>query len=150
MQLGEDATATTEKPKRAPLPKNITPEELTAEQAIRLLSLPFDLGDGIQVNIGKFGPYIKQGNKSKSLTGQDTIFNISLERAQQILQNVPERASGKSLGIHPANKQDIILMSGRYGPYLKCGKTNYALPKEIKGREPSLDEAINIINNTKK
>lgn len=150
LQLGEDATATTEKPKRAPLPKNITPEELTAEQAIRLLSLPFDLGDGIQVNIGKFGPYIKQGNKSKSLTGQDTIFNISLERAQQILQNVPERASGKSLGIHPANKQDIILMSGRYGPYLKCGKTNYALPKEIKGREPSLDEAINIINNTKK
>lgn len=146
LQLGEDATATTEKPKRAPLPKNIAPEELTAEQATRLLSLPFDLGEDIQVNVGKFGPYLKQGNKSKSLTGQDNIFNITLERAKQILQNAPERPSGKSLGVHPKDKQDIVLMNGRYGPYLKHGKNNYALPKEIKGREPTLDEAINIIN----
>ena len=94
LQLGEDATATTEKPKRSALPKNIAPEELTLEQATRLLSLPFDLGEGIQVNVGKFGPYIKQGGKSKSLTGADNIFNITLERAQQILANVAERPQG--------------------------------------------------------
>lgn len=149
VQLGEDATATTEKPKRSALPKNIAPEELTAEQATRLLSLPYDLGEDIQVNVGKFGPYLKQGNKSKSLTGQDNIFNITLERAKQILQNAPERPSGKSLGVHPKDKQDIVLMNGRYGPYLKHGKTNYALPKDMKGREPTLDEAINIINTKK-
>ena len=149
VQLGEDATATTEKPKRSALPKNIAPEELTAEQAARLLSLPYDLGEDIQVNVGKFGPYLKQGNKSKSLTGQDNIFNITLERAKQILQNAPERPSGKSLGVHPKDKQDIVLMNGRYGPYLKHGKTNYALPKDMKGREPTLDEAINIINTKK-
>ena len=146
LQLGEDATATTEKPKRSALPKNIAPEELTLEQATRLLSLPFDLGEGIQVNVGKFGPYIKQGGKSKSLTGADNIFNITLERAQQILANVAERPQGKSLGVNPANKQDIVLMSGRYGPYLKCGKTNYALPKEFKDKEPTLDDALKIIN----
>lgn len=150
VQLGEDATATTEKPKRSALPKNIAPEELTAEQAARLLSLPYNLGEDIQVNVGKFGPYLKQGNKSKSLTGQDNIFNITLERARQILQNAPERPSGKSLGVHPKDKQDIVLMSGRYGPYLKHGKSNYALPKDMKGREPTLDEAVNIINNAKK
>lgn len=149
VQLGEDATATTEKPKRSALPKNIAPEELTAEQAARLLSLPYDLGEDIQVNVGKFGPYLKQGNKSKSLTGQDNIFNITLERAKQILQNAPERPSGKSLGVHPKDKQDIVLMNGRYGPYLKHGKTNYALPKDMKGCEPTLDEAINIINTKK-
>ena len=149
VQLGEDATATTEKPKRSARPKNIAPEELTAEQAARLLSLPYDLGEDIQVNVGKFGPYLKQGNKSKSLTGQDNIFNITLERAKQILQNAPERPSGKSLGVHPKDKQDIVLMNGRYGPYLKHGKTNYALPKDMKGCEPTLDEAINIINTKK-
>lgn len=149
LQLGEDATATTEKPKRSALPKNIAPEELTLEQATRLLSLPFDLGEGIQVNVGKFGPYIKQGGKSKSLTGTDNIFNITLERAQQILANVAERPQGKSLGVNPANKQDIVLMSGRYGPYLKCGKTNYALPKEFKDKEPTLDDALKIINAKK-
>ena len=129
--------------------KNIAPEELTLEQATRLLSLPFDLGEGIQVNVGKFGPYIKQGGKSKSLTGTDNIFNITLERAQQILANVAERPQGKSLGVNPANKQDIVLMSGRYGPYLKCGKTNYALPKEFKDKEPTLDDALKIINAKK-
>ena len=77
VQWGEDATATTEKPKRMALPKNIKPEELTFEQAVTLISLPKDLGNGIEVNIGKFGPYIKQGTKSRSLTGADNIFNIN-------------------------------------------------------------------------
>ncbi len=149
LQLGEDATATTEKPKRSALPKNISPEEVTLEQAEVLLSLPRDLGDGILVNVGKFGPYIKQGGKSKSLTGGDNIFNITLERAKQILANVAERPAGKVLGKNPKDKNDIVLSSGRYGPYLKCGKNNYALPRDLKDREPTLEEAIKIIEAKK-
>lgn len=145
LQLGEDATATTEKPKRSALPKNISPEEVTLEQATRLLSLPFDLGEGIQVNVGKFGPYIKQGGKSKSLSGADNVFNITLERAKEILANVAERPQGKSLGINPKNKQEVVLMSGRYGPYIKSGRTNYALPKEYKDKELTLDDALKIM-----
>ena len=145
LQLGEDATATTEKPKRSALPKNISPEEVTLEQATRLLSLPFDLGEGIQVNVGKFGPYIKQGGKSKSLSGADNVFNITLERAKEILANVAERPQGKSLGINPKNKQEVVLMSGRYGPYIKSGRTNYALPKEFKDKELTLDDALKIM-----
>ena len=108
--------------------------------------MPFDLGEDIQVNVGKFGPYIKQGNKSQSLRGNDTIFNITLERAKELLAGAKERPSGKVLGINPANKQEITLLSGRYGPYLKCGKVNYALPKALKDREPTLEEALNIIH----
>ena len=149
VQLGEDQTATTEKPKRASLPNGISADEITVEQATRLLSLPFDLGEGIEVNSGKFGPYIKCGGKSVSLRGNDTIFNINIDRAKELLEGAKEKPTGKSLGVHPKNKQDIVLMMGRYGPYLKCGKNNYALPKEISGHEPSLDEAIKIIDAKK-
>jgi DNA topoisomerase-1 len=147
VQLGEDATATTEKPKRSSLPKSISPDELTPEQALTLISLPKDLGNGIEVNIGKFGQYIKQGGKSKSLTGNDNIFNITLERAEEILKNVAERPQGKVLGQY--KKNDIQLLSGRYGPYLKVGKNNYALPKEFKDKEPALEDAIKIIEAKK-
>ncbi len=149
LQLGEDATATTEKPKRSALPRNIQPSDITLEQAQTLLSLPKKLGNDIEVNIGKFGPYIKQGNKSKSLTGNDNIFNITLERAEEILQGIAERPVGKSLGIHPKDKKDITLNSGRYGPYLKWGKNNYAIPKDYKDKELTLDDALKIIEAKK-
>ena len=149
LQLGEDATATTEKPKRAALPKGITPEEITLEQAQRLLSLPLDLGDGIILSAGKFGPYIKQGGKSKSLTGSDTIFTITLERAKELLSGVAEKPAALAIGTHPTLKAEITLNNGRYGPYLKCGKNNYALPKNLQGKEISLEEAIAVINAKK-
>ena len=149
LQLGEDATATTEKPKRAALPKGLTPEEITLEQAQRLLSLPLDLGDGIILSAGKFGPYIKQGGKSKSLTGSDTIFTMTLERAKELLSGVAEKPAALVIGTHPTLKAEITLNNGRYGPYLKCGKNNYALPKNLQGKEITLEEAIAVINAKK-
>ena len=149
VQLGEEATATTEKPKRVALPKFIKPEELTEEQAQILISLPRDLGNGIQVNIGKFGQYVKQGGKSKSLTGADNIFNITLERAEEILQNVVAKAEPKVLGKMPKTNDDIILSKGRYGMYLKCGKNNYAIPKGYAPSELTYEEAVKIIGAKK-
>lgn len=149
VQWGEDATATTEKPKRMALPKNLKPEEISFEQAVTLISLPKDLGNGIEVNLGKFGPYIKQGGKSRSLTGTDTIFNITAERAAELLQNVAAKPEAKVIGQHPKMKADIQLLSGRYGPYLKCGKNNYALPKDLRDKEISLEEAIKVIDAKK-
>lgn len=149
VQLGEDAAATTEKPKRVSLTKDLSPDEVTQEQAQRLLSLPFDFGDGIILNTGKFGPYIKQGNKNVSLRGNDNIFNITKQRAEELLSTAKEKPNGKVLGVYPKSKQEIHLLMGRYGPYLKCGRTNYAIPKEISGHEPTLDEAIKIISSKK-
>ena len=149
LQLGEDATATTEKPKRAALPKGITPEEITLEQAQRLLSLPLDLGEGIILSAGKFGPYIKQGGKSKSLTGSDTIFTMTLERAKELLSGVAEKPAALAIGTHPTLKAEITLNNGRYGPYLKKKKNNYALPKNLQGKEITLEEAISVIDAKK-
>ncbi len=149
VQLGEDATATTEKPKRSSLPKGLSAEEITFEQAERLLSLPLDFGDDITLNSGKFGPYIKQGNKSVSLRGADNIFNMTKERAIELLSTAKEKPTGKILGVYPKNKQNIQLLMGRYGPYLKCGRFNYAIPKSVSGHEPTLEEAIKIIETKK-
>lgn len=147
VQLGDDKGK--EKPKRCSLPRSVTPETITLEQANILLNLPRQLGNGIEVNIGKFGTYIKQNGKSKSLSGNDDVFNITLERAEQILSGVAEKPQAKVIGINPENKLEITFNQGRYGPYLKCGKTNYALPKDMKGREPTLEEAIQIVNKKK-
>ena len=114
-----------------------------------LLSLPRQLGNGIEVNIGKFGTYLKQGTKTKSLTGDNNLFNITLERAEQLLEGVVAKPEAKLIGINPNNKLEITLNPGRYGPYLKCGKNNYALPKNMHGKEPTLEEALKIITAKK-
>ena len=149
VQLGEDATATTEKPKRVALPKFVKPEELTAEQAQILINLPRQLGNNIEVNIGKFGQYIKQGGKSKSLTGTDNIFNITLERAEELLQNAVSKPEPKVLGKHPQTNEDIVLSKGRYGMYLKCGKNNYAIPKGYAPSSLTEAEAVTIVTAKK-
>lgn len=148
VQLGEDATATTEKPKRTSIPKGMDLDNVTMEIAERLLSLPLDLGEGIVLYDGKFGPYLKQGGKNKSLGADDTVFNITLERAKELLQGVAAKAESKVIGQHP-QKGDILYAVGRYGPYLKWGKTNYALPKDFKEKEPTLEQALEIINKKK-
>ena len=148
VQLG-DASGNTEKPKRCSLPKFLKPEELTAEQAQILLSLPRDLGNGIEANIGKFGQYIKQGTKSKSLSGEDNIFNITSERAEELLKNAVAKPEPTVLAQHPTTKEDITLNKGRYGMYLKCGKNNYAIPKGYAPSSLTAEEAIKIVTEKK-
>ena len=149
VQLGEDATATTEKPKRVALPKFVNPEELSGEQAMILVALPRDLGEGIEVNIGKFGQYLKQGTKSKSLSGADNIFNITLERAKELLASAVAKPEPKVLAKHPKTGEDIVLNKGRYGMYLKCGKNNFAIPKGYAPSELTAAEAVKIITAKK-
>ena len=148
VQLG-DATGNTEKPKRCSLPKFVKPEELSAEQAQILLSLPRDLGNGIEANIGKFGQYIKQGTKSKSLSGEDNIFNITSERAEELLKNAVAKPEPTVLAQHPTTKEDITLNKGRYGMYLKCGKNNYAIPNGYAPSSLTAEEAIKIVTEKK-
>ena len=149
VQLGEDATATTEKPKRSSLPKFVRPEELTLEQAKILLTLPRQLGNGIEANLGKFGQYLKQGTKTRSLTGADNIFNITTERAEELLKDAVAKPEPKILGKHPDTKEDIFLNKGKYGMYLKCGKNNYAIPKGYAPSSLTEEDAIKIITAKK-
>ena len=78
-----------------------------------------------------------------------TAANSDQERAVELLSTAKEKPAGKILGVYPKNKQNIQLLMGRYGPYLKCGRTNYAIPKNVSGHEPTLEEAIKIIESKK-
>jgi DNA topoisomerase-1 len=157
LQLGRiDETDKKKKPKRASLPKHIKPSEITLDQAIRLLSLPLELGSHpksgkkILLNSGRFGPYISCDGDNRSLKKTDSVFDMNLSRALELLaeeKKSSRRGSSllKDLGKHPDDQQPIQVLEGRYGPYIKHGTKNYKIPKELDANTLSLDEALKLI-----
>ncbi len=138
------------KPKRASLPKGTTPDQVTLELAVGLLSLPRHLGDhpesGAKVlaGLGRFGPYVvhdrgKQGKDYRSLKKEDNVLTVDLERALALLtQPKASRGRGQAtptreLGAHPDDGAQVGLYDGRYGPYVKHGSVSASIPK---GRDP--------------
>ena len=130
-------------------PPNITPENLTEDTAIQIMSLPKNLGKNdednsdVQVDIGKFGPYIRSGKKTKSIPTSEDLFNLSLEQAIEILKS--KQSSGKVLGIDSKTKKEIELKRGRYGFYVTDGKINVSI-KNGEDATITLEDAIDRIN----
>ena len=126
VQLGEG-----EKPKRSSLPKGMSPADVTLESALKLLSLPREIGphpeDGepIVAGIGRFGPYVRHGKTYKSLAADDDVLVIGLNRAVSLLAEPRTGRGGRQplrvVGNHPADGAPINLYSGRYGPYVSHG-----------------------------
>jgi DNA topoisomerase-1 len=152
VQLGEPEGDT--KPKRVSVPKNIAPEALTLETAVKLLALPRDLGahpdDGKKVvaAIGRFGPYVSHDGKFKSIPKDESVFDIALDRAVALLKEPKQfsaRGALKVLGKHPQDGQPVALYSGRYGPYVKHGKVNATLPDEKMINTVTLEEAVDLL-----
>ncbi len=144
LQLGEK-TEENPKPKRATLPKEASPKEVTVAEAVRLLSLPRTLGvhpeTGTQIvaNNGRFGPYIVHDGDFRSLKGEDNAYDIDLDRALEILAE-PKRGRGQSrvlkdLGTDPGSGKRVAIHDGKYGPYIKVGKKNITLPEERRSGE---------------
>ncbi|OGG44623.1 DNA topoisomerase I [Candidatus Kaiserbacteria bacterium RIFCSPHIGHO2_01_FULL_48_10] len=117
---------------RASIPKEINPTEITLVQAIKLLSLPRVLGthpdtnDTITANNGKFGPYIVHQADFRSLKGADTPYDITYERALEILKEPKKTRPGaptvvKTIGEHPRTKKPILLFQSKSGYFLKKG-----------------------------
>ncbi len=148
-----------EKPKRASLPKGWDPAALTLDKALMLLSLPREVGqhpeDGepILANIGRYGPYVQHGKTYANLPSVDEVFEIGLNRAVSVIAdkkaNPGRRGAApkvlKDLGKHPEDDEAIQVLEGRYGPYVKHGKTNATLPKETKPEEVTLEQAVELI-----
>jgi len=152
VQLGEQIEK--EKPKRAALPKTVPPAEVNLEIALGLLSLPREVGahpeDGqmITAGIGRFGPYIKHGSVYASLGADDDVLSIGLNRAVTVLSEKPARRGAtplRELGAHPDDGKPVNLYKGRYGPYVKHGRTNASLPKGMGEDEVTLDQAVTLI-----
>jgi DNA topoisomerase-1 len=142
------AKSDSEHMKRVPLPKFINDEELDLELALSLLLLPRELGvhpesgELIKAGIGKYGPYLFHQKQYISLKDPKEIFSISLDKAIELIDNNPNK--GKDLGDH--KEEPILLMKGKYGPYIKYSNRNYKIPKETDSETLSLERAIELIS----
>jgi len=152
VQLGEAVEGEKAKPKRVSWPKELPLEQADLNTALKLLSLPRELGTHpasgkkVIVNIGRFGPYIGHDGKFKSIPRSDNIFDINLDRAVELLAQAREGATVlRVLGDHPVDKASVEICSGRYGPYVRHGKINATLPKGITPEAVTLEEAIELI-----
>ena len=156
VQRGE-ATEETPKPARASLPKGWAAEAMDLEKALRLLSLPREIGahpeDGelVEAGIGRYGPYVKHGRVYANLPEVDEVFTIGMNRAVEVLAQKAQRggrasapAALRELGDHPDGGK-IEVMSGRYGPYVKWEKVNATLPKEVEPATLTLEQALELI-----
>ena len=153
VQLGEVIEGEKTKPKRVSWPKEIPVDQADLAHALKLLSLPRDLGahpetgKKVIVNIGRFGPYIGHDGKFKSIPRSDSIFDISLDRAVELLAQAKTGGNTvlRTLGEHPDDKAPVEICSGRYGPYARHGRVNATLPKELTPEAVTLEEALELI-----
>ncbi|MBV0911298.1 type I DNA topoisomerase [Anianabacter salinae] len=163
VQRGE-VTDDNKKPPRQSIPKGWPPEEVDLEQALRLLALPREIGkhpeDGVTIwaNIGRYGPYLKhaesisdKGGKNANLESIDEVWEVGMNRAVEILASKPDRGRGavaaplRELGEHPSEGGPVSVMKGRYGPYVKWGKVNATLPKDVEPEALTMDTAVELI-----
>ena len=126
-----------EKPRTASLFSSMSPETVTLEEALRLLTLPRALGEAEGEEVvaanGRYGPYVKKGKESRSLDSEDQLFTISLEEALAKLAEPRQRGRRqaapplKELGDDPVSGKPVVLKDGRFGPYVTDGETNASL-----------------------
>jgi DNA topoisomerase-1 len=159
LQLGEAVEG--EKPKRAGLPKDLSPDDVTLERALGLLSLPREIGkhtdDGepILAGVGRFGPYVQHGKIYANLTPGDDVLTIGLNRAVTLIEEKRAKGPGKgrfgadpgrALGDHPDKGGPIVVKNGRYGPYASHDGINATLPSDMTPESITLDQAIGLLD----
>jgi len=159
LQLGEGSED--EKPKRSSLPKGVDAGSVELEYALKLLSLPREVGlhpetgKAITAGLGRYGPFVLHDGTYANVDGIEEVFSVGLNRAVTLLA---EKAAGnksrfqrakptvlKDLGEHPDGGGKIEVLSGRYGPYVKHGAVNATIPN---GKDPaaiSVAEAVELI-----
>ncbi len=152
VQLGE-VTEEKPKPRRASLLKGMDPKTITLEKALELLSLPRELGihpekqKPVLTNLGRFGPYVMCDGDFRSLKKDDNVFTITFDRAMELLRE-EKRARRGAQAIREVGKhedQAVEIFDGKYGMYVKWGKINATLPKEMKPEEITLEQAVALI-----
>jgi len=151
VQRGEGKEAS-----RSSIPKHYDPSEVDLEAALKLLSLPRDVGahpeDGkmIVANNGRYGPYVNHNGKYANIDDFEELFTIGINRAVDVL--AAKAASGgrrgatviKELGDHPDGGA-ITVRDGRYGPYVNHAKINATLPKDSVPADVTLEQALELI-----
>ncbi len=142
-----------EKPKRATIPKGMDPESVDLDLALKLLSLPREVGlhpetgEPILAGIGRYGPYVQHGRTYANLPSIEDVFTIGINRAVDLIaqkQMKGARQVIKVLGEHPEGGE-IQVLNGRYGPYVKWKRINATLPKDITPEDVTFEQAMALI-----
>ncbi len=142
-----------DKPRRVSLPKGKDPETVDLDFALRLLELPRTVGvdprtgEEVVAGLGRFGPFVRRGKTFASLKSFEDLWSVSLEEAVALVE---AKASGKrtplkELGPHPETGAELVIYSGRYGPYVTDGSVNATIPKGMDPDEVDLDTAVDLL-----
>ena len=146
-----------EKPKNAGLLKGMSVEDITLEVALKLLSLPRQVGEHpdskevIEAFNGRYGPYVKCGSETRSLPDDVSPLDVQLEQALFLLSQPKRRGRSapkepiKTFESSPITEQPIRLLEGRYGPYVTDGETNASLPKGTETETVTFEQALQLL-----
>ncbi len=163
VQLGEQKEDG-EKPRRASLPRGVSPRDVTVEQATKLLSLPKELGlhpetkKPVVANNGRFGPYVVHDGDFRSLKKDDDVYTIELARGLELLAEEKKGRRGaevlKDFKKHPKSGKKLVIYDGKYGPYIKHGTKNFTLPDDKKDPKVianlAVEEVVKILQSQAK
>ena len=145
------------KPKTASLFKTMSVTSVSLEEAIKLLSLPRVLGldpeTGVEITAqnGKYGPYLKRGTDSRSLTAEEQIFELTLDEAVEIYKQPKYGARRtastplREFGEDPASGKPVVAKTGQFGNYVTDGIINATVPKDEPLEEISSDRAFELL-----
>jgi DNA topoisomerase-1 len=146
-----------EKPRTASLFKSMAPETLTLDDALNLLTLPRTLGvdpaDGEEVVAanGRYGPFIRKGESTRSLESEEQLFTLGLEEALVLLAQPKARgrrtgaAALRELGPDPVSGKALTVRNGRFGPYVTDGETNASLRTDDDVETLTLERALELM-----
>ncbi len=162
LQLGEAKDWDDEKPKRSSIPKGIDANSVDLELALKLLSLPREVGEHpetakmITAGLGRYGPFILHDGTYANVETIEDVFSIGLNRAVTVLAEKKAGKGGrfgrgaqrevlKDLGEHPGEGGKIEVLNGRYGPYITHNKVNANVPRGKEPSEVTLEEAVGLL-----
>jgi DNA topoisomerase-1 len=152
-QLGPTVEGAKTKPRRASWPSNVPVSTADLDTALKVLSLPRDLGlhpetnKPVEANVGRFGPYVKHDNTYKSIPKSESVYDITLARAVELLAQPKsgQGGGGRHLGLHPIDQKPVAVLDGRYGPYVKHGNINVTVPSDMDPATLTLDDAVDLL-----
>ena len=145
-----------EKPRTASLFASMSPESVTLDDAVRLLSLPRVLegsdGEEIVVSNGRYGPFVKKGSETRSLESEEQLLTITVAEAESVLAQPKQRRGRgapkpplKELGPDPDSGRALVVKDGRFGPYVTDGETNASLRRGDDVEQLTIERALELL-----
>ncbi|WP_348672426.1 topoisomerase C-terminal repeat-containing protein, partial [uncultured Abyssibacter sp.] len=137
-----------DKPKFASLRPGQRLDKITLDEALALFQLPRDMGETpageeMQVNVGRFGPYVRYGKKFASLGKEDDPYTVTRERCLELV--AAKKKLDAEREIHVWEDEGIKVLNGRYGPYITDGKKNAKIPKDTDPKSLTLEQCQELI-----